>query len=536
MTRASVLGEADLFLPPPDTPWRRLDCPPPRLVETGGRRRLWVPPEALEKLAFEAFVDTAYYLRPARNEAVAAILSDPEASANDRFVAAGLLRNAMISAEGLLPMCQDTGTATVFALKGEDVFTGADDAERLAEGARRAFVERPLRYSQLLPLSLFAERNSGNNLPAQINISAVPGAEYRLLFIAKGGGSANRTALFQPPPALLESNALADFLREKINAIGVTGCPPYRLCVVIGGTSAELCLTAVKLASAGAMDGAPVEPGGGPLYRDLEWEARLLEMARASGWGAQFGGKYLAVEARVIRMARHAATLPVGIGVSCSADRNALARIGSDGVFLEALDRNPGRLAGALAAAGPMAARRINLAVPMPEILAQLRECRAGQAVLLSGPLVVARDLAHARLRERLRAGRPLPSYFHDHPIYYAGPAKTPPGRVAGSFGPTTAQRMDEYLEEFMARGASLVTLAKGHRGPAAREACRKYGGFYLGTIGGAGALVAQENIVSDEILDLSELGMEAVHRIVVRDLPAFIIYDHLGGRLYPLG
>jgi len=327
---------------------------------------------------------------------------------------------------------------------------------------------------------------------------------------------------------------MAAFLREKIQALGVSGCPPYRLAVAIGGTSPELNLKAVKLAAAGALDGLPEAPvAGSALYRDRDWEARLLEMARASGWGAQFGGKYLVLEARVIRLARHAGSLPVGLGVSCSADRNILARIGADGVFLEQLDHHPGRLAPALAAAGPTAARRIHLAVPMPEILAQLRECRAGQAVLLSGPMVVARDLAHARIRERLRAGGEMPDYFRNHPVYYAGPAKTPPGLPTGSFGPTTANRMDDFLEEFMARGGALVTVAKGDRGKAARDACRKYGGFYLGTIGGAGALMAKEHITASTVLDFADLGMEAVHRIEVRDLPAFVIYDHQGGRLY---
>jgi len=534
MSEIVALGEEALFRPAADTPWRRLDAPAPRVVGRGGRRALEIPPETLTALAAEAFRDTAFHVRPARNDALAAILADPEASPNDRFVAIGLLRNAMISAEGLLPMCQDTGTATVFGLKGEDVRTGADDVAALAAGVREAFARHALRYSQMIPRGMFDERNSGDNLPAQIEIGAAPGMEYRLLFIAKGGGSANRTALFQANPAILNEADLSAFLREKVNALGVSGCPPYRLAAAIGGTSPELNLKAVKLAAAGAMDGLPDAPGAGAaLYRDRDWEARLLAMARASGWGAQFGGKYLAIEARVVRMARHAGSLPVGLGVSCSADRNALARISADGVFLEQLDHNPGRLTPALAAAGPTAARRIALAVPMAEILAQLRECRAGQAVLLSGPMVVARDLAHARIRERLRAGGALPDYFRNHPVYYAGPAKTPPGLPTGSFGPTTANRMDDYLDEFMALGGSLVTLAKGNRSQAAQDACRKYGGFYLGTIGGAGALMAKEHITASAVLDFADLGMEAVHRIEVRDLPAFVIYDHQGGRLY---
>ncbi len=534
---AQVLGAAELFCPPSDTPWRRLEgLPAPRLLEFGGRRRLEIAPEALTALAAEAFRDSAFHVRPSRNDGLASILSDPEASENDRFVAAGLLRNAMISAEGFLPLCQDTGTATVFALKGEDVCTGGEDAAALAAGAREAFARNALRYSHMLPEGMTRERNSETNLPAQIEIAAAPGAEYRLLFIAKGGGSANRTAFFQATPALLNEEALSDFLDEKIRAIGVSGCPPYRLAVAIGGTSPELNLTAVKLAAAGALDGAPTAPAArAGFYRDRAWEERLMELARASGWGAQFGGRYFALEARVARLARHAASLPIGLGVSCSADRNVLARIGADGIYLEQLDHHPGRLAGALAAARPAAARRVNLAVPMPEILAQLRECRAGQAVLLSGPMVVARDLAHARLRERLRSGGGLPEYFKNHPIYYAGPAKTPPGFTVGSYGPTTANRMDEYLDEFMAAGGSLVTLAKGNRSKAAQEACRKHGGFYLGTIGGAGALMAREHIVASEILDFRELGMEAVQRITVRDLPAFVVYDDRGGRLYGL-
>ncbi len=529
-----ALGESDLFSPASDVPYRRLDVPVPTRIAAGGRVWLEVSPETLTHLAREAFHDIAYYLRPARLDGLATILSDPEASGNDRLVAAGLIRNAMISAEGFLPMCQDTGTATVFALRGENIRTGADDAVALAEGARCAYGENPLRYSQTIPRAMLEDVNTSANLPAQVDIAFSPGDEYRFLFVAKGGGSANKTILFQCVPSLLEETAFESFLVEKINALGVAACPPYRLALVVGGTSAELNLKAVKLASAGAMDGAPTTPGGA-FYRDREWEERLLHLARDSGWGAQFGGKYLALEARVIRMARHAASLPIGLGVSCSADRNALARINAEGVFLEALDRQPARLAHVLTGAGPAHARRIDLTQPMSGILEQLRTCRAGQAVLLSGPLIVARDRAHARIRERLRAGAPMPKYFQEHPIYYAGPAKTPPGRVTGSFGPTTASRMDEYMEEFMARGAALVTLAKGHRAPAVREACKRYGGFYLGTIGGAAALVAEDHITASEVLEFADLGMEAVRRIVVRDLPAFVIYDHLGGTIYPL-
>jgi fumarate hydratase class I len=533
MKSPSVLGEADLFTPPRDTPYRRLDIPPPRQVRSGGRSVLEVPIETLTRLAREAFTETAFSLRPARLEGLTAILADPEASENDRFVAASLIRNAMISAEGRLPLCQDTGTASVFAIRGEDIRTGADDAAALAEGARQAYADHALRHSQMLPRGLFEEVNTDTNLPAQVDIAFAPGSEYRLLFVAKGGGSANKTALFQCSPSQLNEGAFESLLRERINGMGVAACPPYRLALVIGGTSPELNLKAVKLASAGAMDGAPATPGGA-FYRDRSWEELLRRLARESNWGAQFGGRYLALDARVIRMARHAASLPVGLGVSCSADRNALARIGSDGVFLEALDHDPGRWADALAAAEAPHARRIDLNRPMADILEQLRACRAGQAVRLNGPMVVARDRAHMILRERLRTGAPLPSYFRDHPICYAGPARTPPGMVTGSFGPTTSSRMDEFMEEFMARGGALVTLGKGHRSPAVRAACRTYGGFYLGTIGGAAALLAREHIAAAEVLDFPELGMEAVRRIVVRDLPAFIVYDPFGGSLYP--
>jgi fumarate hydratase, class I len=505
----------------------------------GDRTVLRIDPAVLSRLAFEAFRDINFHFRTSHLEAWARILDDPAATDNDRFVAAALLRNAAISSEGILPSCQDTGTAAVIGLKGENVRTGADDEEALTRGAAEAYAGCNLRFSQVTPVSMLDDADTRTNLPAQVDLHAVPAgapgeAEYRLLFIAKGGGSANKTVFHQETRGLLKEEVLDSFLRDRVRALGTAGCPPYHLCVVMGGSSPEHNLSMLKLATTGALDPLPLAPPA--PYRDPGWEARLLAHARASGLGAQFGGTWLALDARVIRLARHAASLPVSVGVSCSAHRNALARISSDGVWLEDFDRTPERFlprAIEVLARASASARRIDLGRPVREICAELARCRLGSMVLLSGPLIVARDAAHARLARLLEQEKPLPDWFLRHPVYYAGPAATPPGRVIGSFGPTTAQRMDPYVRPFMSAGASLVMLAKGNRSTAVVEACRAFGGFSLGTIGGAAALIAQENIVAEELVAWPELGMEAVRRIEVRDLPAFIVIDDKGGNLY---
>ncbi|MBU1107907.1 MAG: FumA C-terminus/TtdB family hydratase beta subunit [Candidatus Riflebacteria bacterium] len=494
---------------------------------------LSVEPQVLSQLAAEAFHDLSYYLRPDHLDELAAIAGDQNAAPNERFVCTSLIKNAIIAAEGKLPLCQDTGTATIFAWRGERVLTGGDDEKMLSLGVEKAWSENYLRYSQVAPLSMFEEKNTGNNLPAQIDIAFCPGEEYRFMFMAKGGGSANKTLLFQGSRALLNEKAFSAFLKDKIGALGVAACPPYTLVVVVGGTSPEANLKTMKLASTGWYDDLPMQAdGSGSPYRDREWETRAREIAAETGWGAQFGGSHLVLDARVIRMVRHAGSCPVSVGVSCSAHRNMLGKITADGAFLEVLDHNPSRLLEKCKTEALQAAA-IDLDRPMPEILKQLANQPAGSLVMLNGTMVVARDMAHARLFEMVNAGQPLPDYFKNHPVYYAGPARTPPGYTIGSFGPTTAQRMDEYIDFFMSRGASLVTLAKGNRTEAVVKACAEYGGFYLGTIGGAAALIASENIVSSEVLDFAEFGMEAVHRIIVRNMPAFVIYDAGGNCLY---
>jgi fumarate hydratase class I len=534
--------------------FRRIDPTPgpprglgPIAVEhCAGRRVLRIDPAVLVQLAFEAFRDVNFLFRSAHLEQWAAILDEPGSSVNDRFVAAALLKNAAISAEGVFPSCQDTGTATVIGIKGEDVRTGGDDDAALCEGIARAYAECNLRHSQVAPTSMFEETNTGTNLPAQIDITAAPAGgpgagEYRLLFIAKGGGSANKTFFFQETRALLSERALGAFLQQKIRSIGAAGCPPYHLGIVIGGTSAEANLKMLKLATAGALDWLPDLAAGGTgdpeaIYRDSPWEKRALAYAGESGIGAQFGGSSLALDARVIRMARHAASLPVSIGVSCSAHRNALARIGPDGAWLESLDRDPARFLDRVLPVLEKAvegAARIRLDRPIREICRALSAHPIGALVLLSGPLIVARDAAHARLARMLAEGSPLPSYFTECPVYYAGPANTPKGQVIGSFGPTTAQRMDAYVRSFMAAGGSLVMIAKGNRSADVTAACWEFGGFSLGTIGGAAALIARHHIVSERIVDFADLGFEAVRRIEVRDLPAFIVIDDKGNSLY---
>ncbi len=552
------------------TVYRPLGAGGVRAESRGGRRFVRVGARALRHLAREAFADLSFYLRPSFLSNLAAILDDPESSANDQLVAEALLRNAVISAEGVLPLCQDTGTINVIAYKGHRLLTDGRDEEALARGAASVYRDRNLRYSQMAPLSVFEESNTGNNLPAQIDIAAEEGDEYKFLFLAKGGGSSNKTALFQESKAFLNERSLAAFLEEKIAALGVAACPPYRIAVVVGGLSPEMTLKTVKLATTGCLDGLPGRGRhGGVAFRDAEWEARMMEAARASGLGAQFGGRHLAHEVRFIRLPRHAGSCPVGIGVGCNADRNLKGRITSDGLFLEVVERNPAKylprrtqssINSADGGRGPgqspgirsrrthprpkiadececergtLAAVVIDLDLPMAEIRKTLSAHPVGTLLRLSGPLIVARDIAHARLKKILDETGDVPAYFKDHPVYYAGPAKTPRGYASGSFGPTTGQRMDGYLAAFMKAGASLITLAKGNRSPDVTDACRTFGGFYLGTIGGAAALAAKEHILSAEIIDFADLGMEAVRRIVVRDLPAFILSDDKGGNLY---
>jgi fumarate hydratase class I len=483
----------------------------------------------LTMLAQKAMRDVSFFLRPAHQEKVASVLKDPSASENDRFVANTLLKNSVIAAEGQLPFCQDTGTATVVAKKGQYVLTDCDDAEALSAGIFRTYAEENLRYSQVVPLTMYDEKNSGTNLPAQIDILATPGDEYSFLFIAKGGGSANKTFLFQQTKALLNPESLESFLAEKMKTLGTAACPPYHLAFVIGGTSAEACLKTVKLASAGYLDGLPTSGNeGGRAFRDPELEEKL-----ESGVGAQFGGRDFAHAVRLVRLPRHGASCPVGMGVSCSADRNVKAKINREGIWLEALDENPIRwLIGEEdeAASKPV---EIDLNRPMAEILAELTQYPVKTRLSLSGKMIVARDIAHAKLKERLDGGKGLPHYFKDHPVYYAGPAKTPAGMPSGSFGPTTAGRMDPYVDLFQSHGASLVMLAKGNRSQQVTDACQKHGGFYLGSIGGPAAILARESIRSVKVLDYPELGMEAVWEIEVEGFPAFILVDDKGNDFF---
>ncbi|HEX5453253.1 MAG TPA: fumarate hydratase [Stellaceae bacterium] len=526
----------ELFpLGPDETPYRKLTNLHVERAAFDGTSVLKVAPEALTLLARQAFIDCAHLLRPGHLAQLRAILDDPEASANDRFVAFDLLKNANIAAGRVLPMCQDTGTAIVMAKKGERVWTGGDDAAALSAGIRRTYTETNLRYSQLAPLSMFSEVNTGDNLPAQIDIYAEPGEEYHFLFVAKGGGSANKSFLYQATPAVLNPKALLKFIDERIRTLGTAACPPYHLSIVIGGTSAEMNLKTVKLASCRYLDTLPAAGNKyGQAYRDRDFEAEVLELTRGLGIGAQFGGKYFCHDVRVIRLPRHGASLPIGIGVSCSADRQILGKITGAGVFLEALEDNPARFLPEIAGdslGGEVVP--IDLGRPMAEIRRTLSQYPIRTRLSLTGTLIVARDLAHARLKERLDRGEALPQYVKDHPIYYAGPAKTPEGYASGSFGPTTAGRMDSYVGPFMAAGGSFVSLAKGNRGPEVREACRQYGGFYLGSIGGAAANLAEHCIKKVEVLEYPELGMEAIWRIEVADFPAFIIVDDKGNDFF---
>jgi len=524
----------DLFnLGEDKTPYRLLTREPLSVETFCGEPFLRVSPEALTLLARQAFRDVSFYSRTSHIERLAAILEDPEASGNDRFVATTLLENAVAASEGVFPMCQDTGTAVVFARKGENVRTGAKDEDFLSRGIFEAFGENCFRYSQLAPLGMFEEKNTGTNLPAQIEISSGTGNEYHFLFLAKGGGSANKTFLYQETKALLNEKRLTEFLRRKLFDLGTAACPPYHIAVAIGGLSPEMNLKCVKLAAAGYYDELPVSgDSSGRAYRDLEWEERLSRLSRESDIGAQFGGKYLAHDVRVIRLPRHAASCPVGIGVSCSADRNIKAKITGDGIFLEQLETNPKRFLNASAEIGKTEAE-IDLDRPMSDVLKQLSKYSAGARLNLSGTVVVARDAAHAKISQGLAEGKPLPEYLLRHPVFYAGPAKTPAGAALGSFGPTTSARMDAYAEELMKRGASLIMIGKGNRSEALRESCKRYGGFYLGTIGGAAAFFAKEKVLSAKVVDFEELGMEAVLALSLKNLPAFIVCDNQGNDFF---
>ncbi len=521
--------------PDTTTEYRLLTTDYVSTISLGDRQFLQVDPEALRLLTSEAMRDIAHLLRTEHLAQLASILDDPEASENDRFVATELLRNANIAAGGVLPSCQDTGTAVVVGHKGERVLTDADDERAIARGVFDTFQTSNLRYSQMAPLTMFEERNTGNNLPAQIEIYAAPGDAYSFLFMAKGGGSANKSYLFQETKALLNPDSLTRFMDEKLRTLGTAACPPYHLAVVIGGTSAEYTLKVAKYASAHYLDTLPTQGSEtGHAYRDLEWEDRILELTRQFGIGAQFGGKYFCHDVRVIRLPRHGASCPVGVAVSCSADRQALGKITSEGVFLEQLETDPARFLPEVTdedLSGQVV--RIDLDQPMAAIQAELSKYPVKTRLSLTGTLVVGRDLAHAKIKERLDAGEPMPDYLRDHPVYYAGPAKTPEGYASGSFGPTTAGRMDAYVDQFQAAGGSLVMLAKGNRSRQVVDACARHGGFYLGSIGGPAARLAKDSIRKVEVLEYPELGMEAVFRIEVEDFPAFIVTDDKGNDFF---
>ena len=521
------------------TPYRKISAEGLRVERVMGEDVLVVPREALRALAEAAFTDIAHLLRPAHLASLKSIVEDPEASENDKFVAYDFLKNANIAAGGVLPMCQDTGTALIMGKKGRLVWSAGDDEAALAEGARDAYLKRNLRYSQLAPISMFEEKNTRNNMPAQVEIFAEQKGDtdqaYKFLFIAKGGGSANKAFLFQATPSILTRERLLAFLKEKVLTLGTAACPPYHLAIVIGGTSAELTMKTVKLASCKYYDTLPDHGSeDGHAFRDKEMEQEIQKMTQSLGVGAQFGGKYFCHDVRVIRLPRHGASLPIGLGVSCSADRQAMGKITKDGVFLEELEHNPAKylpevdttkLGGAVV--------KIDLTRPMQEILAELSKYPVKTRLSLNGPMIVARDLAHARLRERLEKGEGLPDYFKNHPVYYAGPAKTPEGYASGAFGPTTAGRMDSFVADFQAAGGSLVMLAKGNRAPVVRDACKKYGGFYLASIGGAAANLAEHCIKKVETIEYAELGMEAIWRIEVVDFPAFIVIDDKGNDFF---
>lgn len=517
------------------TEYRSLGAEGVSEIKFDGRSILKIDPAVLRKLAATAIHDISHLFRSSHLQKLRAILDDPEASKNDRFVALQQLKNANISAGGILPACQDTGTAIIIGKKGENVFTGAYDEEVLSGGVYDVYTETNLRYSQLAPATMFEEQNTQTNLPAQVELYATPGDAYEFLFITKGGGSANKTFLYQQTPALLNETSLMEFLEKQIKSIGTAACPPYYLAIVVGGTSAEFNLKTVKLASTRYLDGLPTTGNAfGRAFRDLDLEAKVQAISQAMGIGAQFGGKYFTHEVRVIRLPRHGASCPVGIGVSCSADRQVKAKITRDGVFLEQLETDPAKYLPDPSEeddAGEVV--NVDLSRPMDEIRATLSQYPIKTRLALNGTIVVARDLAHAKLKERLDAGEDLPGYFKDHVVYYAGPAKTPEGYASGSFGPTTAGRMDSYVELFQSKGGSLISLAKGNRSRQVTEACKAHGGFYLGSIGGPAAVLAKDNIKHVEVLDYPELGMEAIWKIDVENFPAFIIVDDKGNDFF---
>jgi fumarate hydratase class I len=518
-----------------DTDYRLLTADGIRTRQSFGKSFLEIDPQVLTMLTGAALRDIAHLLRPGHLRQLRSILDDPEASPNDRYVARDLLKNACVAAGGVLPMCQDTGTAIVMGKRGQYALTGGNDEEHIARGVYDAYTKLNLRYSQLAPLSMWEERNTGSNLPAQIEIYADKGDSYKFLFMAKGGGSANKSYLYQETKAVLNPKRMEAFLEEKIRSLGTAACPPYHLAIVVGGTSAEFALKTAKYASARYLDTLPAsgDPSGHG-FRDLELEQQVLEITRRTGIGAQFGGKYFCHDVRVIRLPRHGASCPVAIAVSCSADRQALAKITPEGVFLERLETDPAQYLPEPTEADTSAeVVRVDLNRPMDEIRAELAKYPIRTRLALTGPLVVARDIAHAKIAERLDAGEPMPSYLRDHAVYYAGPAKTPAGYASGSFGPTTAGRMDSYVEKFQAAGGSYVMLAKGNRSAAVTAACEQHGGFYLGSIGGAAARLAQDCITSVDVLEYPELGMEAVWKIEVRDFPAFIVVDDKGNDFF---
>ena len=520
---------------PDETPYRKLTSDGVSTIRVDGADMLKVEPAVLRDVARVAFDDVAHLLRPGHLAQLRKVIDDPESSRNDRFVALELLRNACIAAGRVLPGCQDTGTAIVMGHKGERVLTFGDDHVPLSRGIFDAYEQRNLRYSQMAPLDMYTEKNTGSNLPAQIEIYAEPGDEYELLFVAKGGGSANKSFLYQETKALLNPASLLSFVEAKLKTIGTAACPPYHLALVVGGTSAEFTLKTLKLATTKYLDRLPDSGNAhGRAFRDHDLERQIFDLARQIGVGAQFGGKYFAHDVRVIRLPRHGASCPVGLGVSCSADRQALARVTRDGVFLEQLEENPARfLPDVTDGELPGDVVRVDLNRPMPEILGELTRYPVATRLSLSGPMIVARDIAHAKLKERLDAGGELPAYVRDHMVYYAGPAKKPEGRASGSFGPTTAGRMDSYVDLFQSHGGSMVMLAKGNRSAQVTEACKRHGGFYLGSIGGPAARLADHSIRKVDVLEYPELGMEAIWKIEVEDFPAFIVVDDKGNDFF---
>jgi len=525
-----------LPLGPDETEYRLVSTDGVSTFDTPEGTFLKVEPEAIRALTATAMHDIAHYLRPGHLQQLRNILDDPEASDNDKFVALDLLKNASIAAAGVLPMCQDTGTAIVKAKKGQFVFTGGGDEEQIARGIADTYLTTNLRYSQMAPLDMYTEKNTGTNLPAEIKINAIDGDAYKFLFMAKGGGSANKSFLFQETKALLNEATLLPWIFDKIQAIGTSACPPYHLGIVIGGTSAEIAVETAKLATARYLDTLPTsgsELGHG--FRDLELEAKVLQLAQSTGVGAQFGGKYFCHDVRIIRLPRHGASCPVGMAVSCSADRQALGKITAEGLFLEQLETDPARFLPAVEASDLLDAEpvHIDLNRPMDEVRATLAELPVTTQVMLSGPMIVARDIAHAKIKERLDAGEEMPQYWKDHAVYYAGPAKTPEGYASGSFGPTTAGRMDSYVPEFQAAGGSMVMLAKGNRSQQVTDSCASNGGFYLGSIGGPAARLALDNIKQVDVLEYPELGMEAIWKIEVENFPAFVVVDDKGNDFY---